>query len=103
MSALAELAPRLHRAHQAEAQRLYAACRERHCVRGALLSAERLVAHRELQLARAYSTRSPKYMAVREHKLADARRKLARLQARAERLGAVPSLPKAHRAQETSR
>ena len=47
-----------------------------------LYQAERLVAHRELQVVRAYSTRDRRYIAKRERKLADAREQVARARSR---------------------
>jgi hypothetical protein len=47
------------------------------------LALDRLVAHRELQLVRAYGTGNGKYIRARERKLAEARRRRARLDAAA--------------------
>jgi hypothetical protein len=47
---------------------------------------EGLVAHRELQLARAYTTRNPTYMNLRGRKLRHAQTRLQRAQATLEAL-----------------
>jgi hypothetical protein len=78
---LAEIAPRLARARdQLVAERRLDGRRRLH-VRRLLLDAERLVAHRELQLIRAGRTRDPGYIARRQRKLEAARKALKRLQA----------------------
>jgi hypothetical protein len=46
----------------------------------ALLGAQRLLAHRELQLVRAFNTRDPKYIRRREQKLRAARSMVNRLE-----------------------
>lgn len=85
----ARVAPRLERAHREERAARAAARAERSRQRERVLRAERLVAHRELQLARAYAKRSVKYMRQRERKLHQAREELADVVARAESIGAV--------------
>lgn len=90
---LATVAPRLavaHRARRAELEELRLA---RIAARDDVHRLEWLVAHRELQAARAPyakgSRRSvARYIAIREAKLATARRMLDRVRARATRLGA---------------
>jgi hypothetical protein len=78
---LYDIAPRLARARDVlveESRRERA--RRLHLMR-LMLKAERNVAHRELQLARAQVGRDPKYMAYRERKLKAAERELARYRA----------------------
>lgn len=75
---LHDIAPRLARARDqlVEDRRREKAERKR---RGYLsLRAERLVAHRELQLVRAMSTGNGKYIMARRRKLKAAQRQLAR-------------------------
>lgn len=62
---------------------------ERRFVRAKLESAERCVAHRELQLARSYSTGNGRYMLMRQRKLGEARRRLRSVQQWAETIGAL--------------
>jgi 16S rRNA G1207 methylase RsmC len=86
MATLHDIAPRLARARdllaeQRESRRRYNAL---------LLKAERNLAHRELQLARAYATRravrNRQYMEARQRKLEESVREVADLKARASRL-----------------
>lgn len=87
---LASIAPRLALAHRQRRNELLAERAERRRARAELLALERLVAHRELQLVRAGFRDDGRYIARRTHKLARARQDLARLQAHAERIGAIP-------------
>ena len=96
----AALAPRLEQAHRerrAELQREQAA---RIRAAGAVLKAKRLVAHRELQLARGelkalagvgrsanHRRHRDRYVDLRSDKLAEARRALADAEAHARQLG----------------
>lgn len=74
------VAPRLYRALCA--YRADQAARSEQ--RGAVLQLERLVAHRELQLVRAGTTRNPRYVHEQQRKLDQARKHLARAQRRLE-------------------
>jgi hypothetical protein len=79
---LHDIAPRLARARDAyivEQIRLRTARRR---LRHDQLAAERLVAHRELQLVRAQATGRGPYIAQRQRKLAAAQRELVRVNAR---------------------
>jgi hypothetical protein len=68
---LTDIAPRLALARdQFVARRAYA--------QSELLNLERLVAHRDLQLARSYGSRNGRYIATRQRKLAQAQRTLER-------------------------
>jgi hypothetical protein len=76
--ALASRCPRLARARDgyiAEQARIAASERRS---RNERLRLSRLVAHRELQLQRAFWTGSPRYIAVRQRKLQEAQKRLAR-------------------------
>lgn len=84
----AAVAPRLERAHRLERAARAEARRARHRAREAELAAERLVAHRDLQLVRAYSVGDGRYIRRRERKLEQARAQLRRARARSKRLGA---------------
>lgn len=88
MSRLAAIAPRLARAW---ADRLVELAEERDArydARERLIRARWLVAHRDLQLARAGHTRDLRYIARRAGKLAAARLELADAERRARALGA---------------
>lgn len=79
---LESIAPRLalardqHNAYVAERDRLY------HVKVAKTLQAERLVAHRELQLQRAFKTRDASYIKLRQRKLRAAQRVLERVSSR---------------------
>lgn len=79
---LTDFAPRLalardqRRAQPAEESRFALVIAERR------LDLERLVAHRDLQLVRAYSSRSPSYIGTRQRKLAAAQRAAAAFEQR---------------------
>lgn len=77
-SVLAAIAPRLARAYYAERNHIEAEAAYERFRRNKQLAAERLVAHRELQLQRSYWTQSPRYIAERQRKLAAARAELER-------------------------
>lgn len=84
-----QFAPRLARARDAVRAELARVARERETqlrrrreLREEVLKRERLVAHRELQFARACATRNGPYMDQRGRKLASARQELAMFQAR---------------------
>lgn len=86
------IAPRLAVAHAQRRTELEAARQERRRVRNLLMHKERLVAHRELQLVRAMARPGKRrhrasYIAVRQKKLVQARKELAQVQRRADRLG----------------
>lgn len=87
---LATIAPRLALAHRQRADEIIAERVARHHAREQLESAERLVAHRELQLLRAGATGDRSYVRRRDNKLTRARAHLAAARAVAEQLGAVP-------------
>lgn len=86
MTSFADIAPRLARAHAAYVVALRREDTERLELLGEVVRAEALVAHRDLQLARAGSTRraarNAVYMAERHLKLKDAEAWLARLRSR---------------------
>lgn len=89
----ARIAPRLERAHRERRLELAAALQARRDARETVMRLEALVAHRELQVIRAWSRRGSRrqrqrYMTHRENKLQTARTLLERAQARARRLGA---------------
>lgn len=86
---LVERCPRLARARDQRRVEMRLERDERRFVRDKLESAERCVAHRELQLARSFSTGNGRYMLERQAKLGEAKRKLAGLQKWAEQIGAV--------------
>jgi hypothetical protein len=75
---LAEIAPQIARARDAEVLRRRQAGRRRLAARREQLKYERLVAHRELQLIRAGRGSSPGYIAQRQRKVEHARKLLAR-------------------------
>lgn len=78
MTALADFAPRLARAHAQRREELRrGAAAERHRVT-MLDKAERLVIHRELQLIRAGRTGDARYIKRRQDKLDAARAQVAR-------------------------
>lgn len=79
---LHQVAPRLARAREQRREELRVASAERRHVLQLLLAAERCVAHRELQLQRAFVTGNGKYIAERFRKLSQAQRELERLQKR---------------------
>lgn len=74
---LAEMCPRLSRAHRDERDRRRVGFAHRRFLRERVSRAERLVAHRDLQLVRASATRSGAYIAERERKLNAAHNQLA--------------------------
>lgn len=79
MASLYDIAPRLARARDEwvlEQQRI---ARRRERARRELLRAERLLAHRDLQLVRAWNTGNRKYIAWRERKLDRSRADVERL------------------------
>lgn len=78
MTTLADIAPRLAKAQRERRLEIEAAAaQERHrCTK--LLQAQRLLAHRELQLIRAEATRDPRYIARRQDKLSQARAEVRR-------------------------
>jgi hypothetical protein len=86
---LASVCPRLALARRQRIVELVEERHARHLARWDLQHAEWLVAHRDLQLVRAGATGRRAYIEIRERKLAAAREQLARVRARAERLGAV--------------
>lgn len=83
IGSLSEIAPRLARARDQRVARLRYEAAERARYRRLSLKAERLIAHRELQLVRAYATGDGRYIAARQRKLAAARRELAAVEERA--------------------
>lgn len=80
------VAPRLELAHRQERERLAAASVERIAAANAVVKAQRLVAHRELQLLRA-ATRNARYYRRRAAKVEEARGELRAAYARARRAG----------------
>ena len=80
--------PLLWRAHQQRRAELASERAQRRRCRDLLIRLERLVAHRELQLARACSTGSRSYLAKREAKLRAAQGALDDTRALARRIGA---------------
>jgi hypothetical protein len=80
---LESVAPRLAKARDARVLELRAEAWARRRRMRQELALDRLVAHRELQLVRAYGTGNGKYIRARERKLAEARRRRARLDAAA--------------------
>jgi hypothetical protein len=74
---LAVFAPRLARARDALVEQLRRERRERGRLRALVTKAERLVAHRELQLVRAYATAKGSYIKERQRKLRAAQRERA--------------------------
>lgn len=83
---LADVAPRLARARDQHEARIAAERKRQRKLAHERLRLERLIAHRELQLLRAGTTRSQWYVDVRARKLASAQRALARLEKTAEHL-----------------
>lgn len=75
---LHSIAPRLARARDQRREELRVASVQRRHMASLVLSSERCVAHRELQLVRAFSTGNGRYIAERQRKLAAAKRELAR-------------------------
>lgn len=95
------VAPRLEQAHRERQLELRAESRARVAAAQAVLKAERLVAHRELQLIRAGvrpggRRKRTSYVDVRTSKLDAAHAELARAQRRAERLGVSVRGPEHH-------
>lgn len=80
------VAPRLELAHRQERARQRAASAERVAAAAAVLKAQRLVEHRELQLLRA-TQKSVRYERRRAAKINEARAELQAAYARAERAG----------------
>jgi hypothetical protein len=78
VTTLADIAPRLARAHRERRHELEAQAAEARFRATRLLQAERLLAHRELQLQRSHWTKSPRYIAERQRKLERARAEVAR-------------------------
>lgn len=73
MTRLADIAPRLARAVEAERRVIAARVLRERRKQSEILRLERLVAHRELQLVRAYSTCDRRYIKRRAEKLDSAR------------------------------
>lgn len=86
---LAQRCPRLSLARRERIIELTRERDERRFVRDKLESAERCVAHRQLQCVRSLGSRSPEYMRYRQRKLDEAARKLQGLQRWADRIGAI--------------
>lgn len=86
---LASICPRLALARDQRRAEMTRERDERHFVRDKLESAERCVAHRELQLARSYACGDAHYMMVRQRKLDEAKKRLAGLQRWADKVGAL--------------
>jgi hypothetical protein len=85
----AAIAPRLERAHRQRIDELVREARHRRHVRDRVLRAERMVAHRELQLARATGVKGDgSYYVHRRRKLEQGRKELARLRRLAKKIGA---------------
>lgn len=84
---LASIAPRLALAQRQRRLELLTERAERRHMLRLLRRAEWCVAHRELQLARAGSTRSARYIERRTRLLDQARSELARLRVRAAEIG----------------
>jgi hypothetical protein len=82
MGWLADNCPRLSRAHRAAVEEALAESRRRRRLRAQVHRAEALVAHRELQLVRAWRTGSGGYIDVRQRKLTQAQQLLTRLRGR---------------------
>jgi hypothetical protein len=78
MTTLADIAPRLARAHRERRLEVEAQAAEARFRATRLLAAERNLAHRELQLQRSYWTKSPRYIAERQRKLEQARAEVQR-------------------------
>lgn len=78
VTTLAVIAPRLAKAHRERTREIEAERAQEQHRRTMLLRAQRLVAHRELQLVRAGWTHSPRYIAERERKLEAARAEMRR-------------------------
>ncbi len=76
---LYQVAPRLAKARDERREELRVAAVRRRRVADLILKAERLVAHRDLQLVRAYDTRSSRYIAERQRKLKAAQSQLEHL------------------------
>lgn len=88
----ASIAPRLERAHRERRDELAAESRARVRAAGRVLKAQRLVAHRELQLLRAGDRQGgrrarERYVRHRANLLEDARKELANAERRARDLG----------------
>lgn len=75
---LADIAPRLAKARDQLLEDRRRERAERRRLAQLTLSAERNLAHRELQLVRAFHTGKPKYIAERQRKLDAAKREVAR-------------------------
>lgn len=82
---LRAVAPRLCRAYDGLVVARHGAARGRRHALGKVLECERLVAHRELQVVRAATTKSPRYIRVRQTKLNQAKAKLGHWNVRLER------------------
>lgn len=78
MTTLATIAPRLAKAQRERMREIEAEHAQEQHRQAMLLRAQRLVAHRELQLVRAGWTHSPRYIAERQRKLEAARTELRR-------------------------
>jgi hypothetical protein len=81
MTTLAQVAPRLAKAHRERQREIEVEARKERHRQTMLLKAERLEAHRDLQLIRAYATGDRRYIERRERKLDQARREVARWRA----------------------
>lgn len=79
--ALRDVAPRLALARDQWVHAVWLEGRRQRKLAGLILDAERLVAHRDLQLVRSYSTGSSTYIRVRQDKLKVAVAKLEQLRA----------------------
>lgn len=87
MSWLRDHCPRLAVARDERIAELRQEREDRRAARRQLLAAERMVAHRELQLIRAEATGDRRYIKRRTDKLARGRAQLQRIRRRATRLG----------------
>ncbi len=79
MTTFERVAPRLALAHKQRKEEIRLADRARYKSESRRVELERLVAHRELQLVRAYSRNSARYVNERQRKLNEARGALSRL------------------------
>ena len=79
MSVFERVAPRLALAHKQRKEEIRLADRAWYKSESRRVELDRLVAHRELQLVRAYSRNSARYVITRQVKLDEAREALDRL------------------------
>jgi hypothetical protein len=89
MTSLAVMCPRLALARDQRLEELYEERAERMRCLKRLAHLEYVVAHRELQVIRAYATGKPKYIAARVRKLEEIKDELAGAKARARRAGVI--------------